>query len=45
MMDTPGDVIYVGKARNIKNRVQNYARPGGHTRIAAMIRSTGRWSS
>ncbi len=41
MMDRAGEVIYVGKARNLKNRVQNYTRLGGHTnRIAAMIRST-----
>jgi excinuclease ABC subunit C len=41
MLDKAGEVIYVGKARNLKNRVQNYVRLGGHTnRIAAMIRST-----
>ncbi len=41
MMDRAGEVVYVGKARNLKNRVQNYTRLGGHTnRIAAMIRST-----
>src|SRR5271166_2527858 len=41
MLDKAGEVIYVGKARNLKNRVQNYARLGGHTnRIAAMIRAT-----
>ncbi|MGB7914131.1 MAG: excinuclease ABC subunit UvrC [Rhodomicrobium sp.] len=41
MMDKTGEVIYVGKARSLKNRVQNYTRLGGHTnRIAAMIRST-----
>jgi excinuclease ABC subunit C len=41
MIDRAGDVIYVGKARNLKSRVQNYTRLGGHTnRIAAMIRST-----
>ena len=41
MMDKAGEVIYVGKARSLKNRVQNYTRFGGHTnRIAAMIRST-----
>jgi excinuclease ABC subunit C len=41
MLDKAGEVIYVGKARNLKNRVQNYARLGGHTnRITAMIRST-----
>ncbi|MCB1432759.1 MAG: GIY-YIG nuclease family protein, partial [Alphaproteobacteria bacterium] len=38
MYDAKGDVIYVGKARNLKNRVSNYTRPTGHTnRIAAMI--------
>ncbi len=41
MMDKAGEVIYVGKARSLKNRVQNYTRLGGHTnRIGAMIRST-----
>ena len=38
MYDGKGDVIYVGKARNLKNRVSNYARLSGHSnRIAAMI--------
>ena len=41
MYDAKGDVIYVGKARNLKNRVSNYTRPWGHTnRIAAMISLT-----
>ena len=41
MMDKAGEVIYVGKARSLRNRVQNYTRMGGHTnRIAAMIRAT-----
>ena len=41
MLDKAGEVIYVGKARNLKNRVQNYAQLAGHNnRIAAMIRST-----
>ena len=41
MYDARGDVIYVGKARNLKNRVSNYTRPTGHTnRIAAMIMLT-----
>ncbi len=41
MIDKAGEVIYVGKARSLKSRVQNYTRIGGHTnRIAAMIRST-----
>ncbi len=41
MYDAKGDVIYVGKARNLKNRVSNYTRFGNHTsRIAAMIALT-----
>lgn len=41
MLDKAGEVIYVGKARNLKNRVQNYARLSGHiNRIAALIRET-----
>ncbi len=41
MIDAASEVVYVGKARNLKNRVQNYTRLAGHTnRIAAMIRST-----
>ncbi len=41
MIDEKGDVIYVGKARSLRNRVQNYVRMGGHTnRIAAMIALT-----
>jgi excinuclease ABC subunit C len=41
MYDAKGDVIYVGKARNLKARVSNYARPTGHgNRIAAMIAIT-----
>ena len=41
MLDVAGTVIYVGKARNLKARVGNYVRLGGHTnRIARMISAT-----
>ena len=41
MLDSAGEVIYVGKARSLKARVSNYARLQGHTnRIARMITST-----
>jgi excinuclease ABC subunit C len=36
-----GDVLYVGKAKNIKKRILAYARPTGHvSRIARMISAT-----
>jgi len=41
MLDGDGKVLYVGKAKNLKNRVSSYARLTGHTsRIARMINST-----
>ena len=43
MFGTHDEVLYVGKARNLKARVSNYSRIGGHTqRIAAMIALTAR---
>jgi excinuclease ABC subunit C len=41
MIDARGDVLYVGKAKNIKKRITAYARPTGlDTRIERMIGST-----
>jgi excinuclease ABC subunit C len=41
MLDPEHNVLYVGKARHLKNRVSNYARPQGHSaRIARMISET-----
>ena len=41
MIDQQADVLYVGKARNIKKRVTAYTKLGGHTnRIARMIAAT-----
>jgi excinuclease ABC subunit C len=41
MIDAQGDVLYVGKAKNIKKRVTAYARPTGHdSRISRMIAAT-----
>lgn len=41
MIDAQGDVLYIGKAKNIKKRVTAYARPTGHdTRISRMIAAT-----
>lgn len=41
MLNAASEVLYVGKARNLKARVTNYARPSGHSaRIARMIFET-----
>lgn len=43
MLDAESRVLYVGKARNLKNRVSSYARPTGHSgRIMRMISETHR---
>ncbi len=41
MLDQRGEVLYVGKARNLKKRVSNYAKGHGHSaRIGRMIAPT-----
>ncbi|WP_111421991.1 excinuclease ABC subunit UvrC, partial [Rhodoplanes roseus] len=41
MIGAGGEVLYVGKAKDIRRRVTSYARPTGHvTRIARMIAAT-----
>jgi excinuclease ABC subunit C len=41
MIDAAGDVLYVGKAKNIRKRIASYTRPTGHdTRIERMIAAT-----
>ena len=41
MIDARRDVLYVGKAKNVRNRIRAYARPAGlDTRIERMIAAT-----
>src|SRR5207253_5018452 len=41
MIHARGDVLYVGKAKNVKSRIRAYARPAGlDTRIERMIAAT-----
>ncbi len=43
MIDARGDVLYVGKAKNIRKRIAAYARPTGlDTRIERMVATTRR---
>ncbi|MGB3865831.1 MAG: excinuclease ABC subunit UvrC [Xanthobacteraceae bacterium] len=41
MLNAASDVLYVGKAKNVRKRLSSYARPTGHVaRIARMIAAT-----
>ncbi len=40
MLDAQSQVLYVGKARNLRARVSNYSRPGHSGRIERMISET-----
>jgi excinuclease ABC subunit C len=41
MLDRKGDALYVGKARNLRSRVQNYTHPAGlSNRIRRMVAET-----
>jgi len=41
MLDTRGEVLYVGKAKNIRKRILSYTRPTGHdNRIERVIAAT-----
>ena len=43
MLSDKGEVLYVGKARNLKNRVSNYAQPGRlDPRLHRMVATTAR---
>jgi len=43
MLNAANDVLYVGKAKNVRKRLSSYARPTGHVaRIARMIAATAR---
>jgi len=43
MLDALGEILYVGKARNLKSRVSSYFQPGNvHPKVQALVAKTAR---
>jgi excinuclease ABC subunit C len=44
MLDAAGEILYVGKARNLKSRVASYFQPSNvHPKVQALIAKTAAW--
>jgi hypothetical protein len=44
MLDAQGEILYVGKARNLKSRVGSYFQPSNvHPKVQALVAKTAVW--